>query len=59
MMYWKLVVADTGFIQQSWSKIQGLYKDFLRQSYSFQGIKVYENILIQVLKFYLRNARLR
>ena len=33
----------TGFIQPSLNKIQGLFKDFLRLSYSFQGLKVYEN----------------
>ena len=33
----------TGFLQANLSKIQGLFKDLLRQSYSFQGLKVYEN----------------
>ena len=28
------------FIQESLSKIQGLFKDFSRLFYSFQGIKV-------------------
>ena len=32
----------SGFIQASLSKIQGLFKDFLRLSYSFQGVKVDE-----------------
>ena len=31
---------ETGFIQASLSKIQGLFKDFLRLSFSFQGLKV-------------------
>ena len=48
----------TGFIQASLSKIQGLFKDFSRLSYSFQGLK-FEKILILVLKFYFRNAKLR
>ena len=34
--------ALSGFIQASRSKIQGLFKDFSRLSYSFQGLKVYE-----------------
>ena len=38
----KTVIANTGLIQESLSKIQGLFKDFLRLSYSFQGLKVYE-----------------
>ena len=37
------VLTNTGFIQASLSKIQGLFKDFSRLSYSFQGLKVYEN----------------
>ena len=32
-----------GFIRASLSKIQGLFKDFLKLSYSFEGLKVYEN----------------
>ena len=31
--------AITGFIQASMSKIQGLFKDFSRIFYSFQGLK--------------------
>ena len=34
--------AFTGFIQASLSQIQGLFKDFSRLSYTFQGLKVYE-----------------
>ena len=30
----------TGFIQGSLSKIQGLFKEFSRLFYSFQGLKV-------------------
>ena len=30
----------SGFTQASLSKIGGLFKDFLRLSYSFQGLKV-------------------
>ena len=42
-------LADkAGFIQTILSKIQGLFKDFLRRSYSFQGLKVYENPVISV-----------
>ena len=32
----------SGFIQVSLSKIQGLFKDFSRLFYSFQGLKVQE-----------------
>ena len=34
--------GQSRFIQASLSEIQGLFKDFLRLSYSFQGLKVYE-----------------
>ena len=37
-----LGVSISGFIQASLSKIQGLFKDFSRLSYSFQGLKLYE-----------------
>ena len=47
--------ASAGFIQASLSKIQGLLKTILQ----FSRIKVYEKILILVLKFYFRNATLR
>ena len=30
------------FIEAKLSKIQGVFKDFWRLSYSFQGVKVYE-----------------
>ena len=33
----------SGFLQASMSKIQGLFNDFSRLSYSFQGLKVYDN----------------
>ena len=32
----------TGFTKGSWSKIQGLFKDFSRLFYNFQGLKVKE-----------------
>ena len=32
----------SGSIQASLGKIQGLFKDFLKSSYSFQGQQVYE-----------------
>ena len=38
-----LLIAITGFIQAGLSKIQGLFKDFLRFSYSFQGLKYIKN----------------
>ena len=31
--------SEPGFIQASLSKIQGIFKDFSRPSYSFQGLK--------------------
>ena len=36
----KYVHIHRGFIQGSLSKIQGLFKDFSRIFYSFQGLKV-------------------
>ena len=35
-----IAVIFTGFIQGSLNKIQGLFKDFSRLFYSFQGLKV-------------------
>ena len=43
---------SSGFIQASMSKIQGLFKDFLRLSYSFQGLEVMKNTDLSV-KFLL------
>ena len=34
--------SSSGFIQANMSKIQGLFKDFSRLSYTFQGLKFYE-----------------
>ena len=48
-----------GFIQGSLSKIQGLFKDFSRLFLQFSRTKILGKILIEVLKFFFKNARLR
>ena len=35
-------IGVTGFIQASLGKVQGLFKNFSRLSYSFQGLKFKE-----------------
>ena len=41
-------ISYAWFIQASMSNIQGLFKDFSKPSYSFQGLKVYENPTLSV-----------
>ena len=54
-----LSLEYTGFIQGSLSKIQGLFKDYSRLFYIFSRTKSLGKILIEVLKFFFKNARLR
>ena len=50
-----ICTGSTGFIQGTLSKIQGLLKAILQ----FSRTKSLGKILIQVLKFFFKNARLR
>ena len=52
---YNIMLIGTGFIQGSLSKIQGLLKTILQVS----GTKSLGKILIEVLKFFFKNARLR
>ena len=51
--------VSAGFIQASLSKNSRPFQGHLKTILQFSRIKVYEKILILVLKFYFRNAKLR
>ena len=47
IMIYEIRKSSTWFMQTSVSKIQGLLKDFLILSFSFQGLEVYEKSLFK------------